>query len=51
MHSGGTTAALTCTGAATNVNGARTGATADVTPFAGPSVRLLVEPTDAAAPA
>lgn len=48
VHSGGTTAVLSRAGAATDVDGAWSAATADLTPFAGQSVRILIEAADAA---
>jgi hypothetical protein len=47
VHSGGTTAVLTQAGAATNRNGAWGFGTANLTPYAGQSVRILVEAADA----
>lgn len=47
VHPGGTTALISQTGAASNRNGAWTAGTADLTPYAGQSVRLLVEAADA----
>ncbi|MFI7022874.1 M14 family zinc carboxypeptidase [Micromonospora sp. NPDC049900] len=47
VHNGGTTALLTQAGAATNRNGAWTQANLNLTPYAGQSVRILVEAADA----
>jgi hypothetical protein len=43
VHSGGTTALLSQAGAASNRNGAWSTGTANLTPYAGQSVRLLIE--------
>ncbi|QKW11736.1 M14 family zinc carboxypeptidase [Verrucosispora sp. NA02020] len=47
VHNGGTTALLTQAGAASNRNGAWTQANLNLTPYAGQSVRILVEAADA----
>ncbi|GGM32368.1 hypothetical protein GCM10011608_16160 [Micromonospora sonchi] len=47
VHSGGTTALLTQAGAASNRNGAWTVSNLNLTPYAGQSVRILVEAADA----
>ncbi|MFG1886797.1 M14 family zinc carboxypeptidase [Micromonospora sp. NPDC049051] len=47
VHNGGTTALFTQAGAATNRNGAWAVANANLTPYAGQSVRILVEAVDA----
>ncbi len=47
VHSGGTTVLSTITGAASNRNGAWGGGSANLTAYAGQSVRFLVEATDA----
>ncbi|BCJ59078.1 M14 family zinc carboxypeptidase [Micromonospora endophytica] len=47
VHNGGTTALLTQAGAASNRNGAWTVANLNLTPYAGQSVRILVEAADA----
>jgi hypothetical protein len=47
VHSGGTTAVLTQAGAASNRNGAWATANANLTPYAGQSIRILIEATDA----
>ncbi|MEU4778646.1 M14 family zinc carboxypeptidase [Micromonospora sp. NPDC023633] len=47
VHNGGTTALFTQSGAATNRNGAWAVANANLTPYAGQSVRILVEAADA----
>ncbi|MET7671521.1 M14 family zinc carboxypeptidase [Micromonospora luteifusca] len=47
VHNGGTTALLTQAGAATNRNGTWTLANLNLTPYAGQSVRILVEAADA----
>ncbi|NLU80189.1 zinc carboxypeptidase [Micromonospora sp. HNM0581] len=47
VHNGGTTALLTQTGAASNRNGAWTVSNLNLTPYAGQSVRILVEAADA----
>ncbi|MEV6691021.1 M14 family zinc carboxypeptidase [Micromonospora sp. NPDC051196] len=47
VHNGGTTALLTQTGAASNRNGAWTQANLNLTPYAGQSIRILVEAADA----
>ncbi|MEJ3748390.1 M14 family zinc carboxypeptidase [Actinomycetes bacterium KLBMP 9797] len=46
VHSGGTTALFTQAGAASNRNGGWATATANLTPYAGQSVRILVEAAD-----
>ncbi|GIJ08313.1 M14 family zinc carboxypeptidase [Micromonospora andamanensis] len=46
VHNGGTTALLTQTGAASNRNGAWTVSNLNLTPYAGQSVRILVEAAD-----
>jgi hypothetical protein len=48
VHSGGTTPVFTKTGAATDVDAAWTLATANLTPYAGQSIRILIEAADAA---
>ncbi|HEU4425016.1 MAG TPA: hypothetical protein VFR67_21005 [Pilimelia sp.] len=45
VHSGGTAVVLTRTGAATDMDAAWTAATASLTPYAGQSIRLLIEAT------
>ncbi|MEU9505882.1 M14 family zinc carboxypeptidase [Micromonospora sp. NPDC048170] len=47
VHAGGTTALFTQSGAASNRNGAWAVANANLTPYAGQSVRILVEAADA----
>ncbi|WP_433389240.1 M14 family zinc carboxypeptidase [Micromonospora sp. KLBMP9576] len=47
VHSGGTTALFTQSGAASNRNGAWAVSNANLTPYAGQSVRILVEAADA----
>jgi hypothetical protein len=47
VHSGGTTALLTVAGAASNRNGAWATANLNLTPYAGQSVRILIEAADA----
>ncbi|MEV2236552.1 M14 family zinc carboxypeptidase [Micromonospora sp. NPDC049891] len=47
VHNGGTTALLTQAGAASNRNGAWTVSNLNLTPYAGQSVRILVEAADA----
>ena len=47
VHNGGTTALLTQAGAASNRNGAWTAANVNLSAYAGQSVRILVEATDA----
>ncbi|WBB65464.1 M14 family zinc carboxypeptidase [Micromonospora sp. WMMD812] len=47
VHNGGTTALLSQAGAATNRNGAWAVANLNLTPYAGQSVRILVEAADA----
>jgi hypothetical protein len=47
VHNGGTTALLTQAGAATNRNGSWAVANLNLTPYAGQSVRILVEAADA----
>ncbi|GIJ23358.1 M14 family zinc carboxypeptidase [Micromonospora lutea] len=47
VHNGGTTALLTQSGAASNRNGAWTTSSLNLTPYAGQSVRILVEAADA----
>ncbi|MFG3553762.1 M14 family zinc carboxypeptidase [Micromonospora sp. NPDC047557] len=47
VHNGGTTALLTQTGAAANRNGTWAVANLNLTPYAGQSVRILVEAADA----
>jgi len=47
VHSGGRTVVLSRTGAATDVDGAWTVATANLTQFGGQSVRILIEAADA----
>jgi carboxypeptidase T len=47
VHSGGTTPVLTQAGAASNRNGAWATATANLTPYAGQSIQILIEATDA----
>ncbi|MEU7929791.1 M14 family zinc carboxypeptidase [Micromonospora sp. NPDC049801] len=47
VHSGGTTALLTQTGAASNRNGSWAVASLNLSPYAGQSVRILVEAADA----
>ncbi|MFI7076438.1 M14 family zinc carboxypeptidase [Micromonospora sp. NPDC049903] len=47
VHNGGTTALLTQAGAASNRNGAWAQANLNLTPYAGQSVRILVEAADA----
>lgn len=47
VHNGGTTVLFTQSGAATNRNGAWAVANANLTPYAGQSVRILVEAADA----
>jgi hypothetical protein len=47
VHNGGTTALFTQTGAATNRNGAWGVGNANLTPYAGQSVRILIEAADA----
>ncbi|GIJ26557.1 hypothetical protein Vqi01_17190 [Micromonospora qiuiae] len=47
VHSGGTTALLTQAGAASNRNGAWTVSNLNLTPYAGQSIRILVEAADA----
>ncbi|MGW4464676.1 M14 family metallopeptidase [Micromonospora sp. NPDC004704] len=47
VHNGGTTALLTQAGAASNRNGAWTSANLNLSSYAGQSVRILVEATDA----
>jgi carboxypeptidase T len=47
VHSGGTTALLTVAGAASNRNGAWATANANLTPYAGQSVSILIEAADA----
>ncbi len=46
VHNGGTTALLTQTGAASNRNGAWTQSNLNLTPYAGQSIRILVEAAD-----
>ncbi|GIJ33324.1 M14 family zinc carboxypeptidase [Micromonospora sediminimaris] len=46
VHSGGTTALLTQAGAASNRNGAWTVSNLNLTPYAGQSIRILVEAAD-----
>ncbi|MFF5213834.1 M14 family zinc carboxypeptidase [Micromonospora sp. NPDC000442] len=46
VHSGGTTTLLTQAGAASNRNGAWTVSNLDLTPYAGQSIRILVEAAD-----
>ncbi|GIJ75910.1 Zinc carboxypeptidase [Micromonospora phaseoli] len=47
VHNGGTTALLTQAGAASNRNGAWTVSNLNLTPYAGQSIRILVEAADA----
>nr|WP_246277958.1 M14 family zinc carboxypeptidase [Phytohabitans rumicis] len=47
VHSGGTTALFTQAGAASNRNGAWATQTVSLTPYAGQSIRILIETTDA----
>ncbi|MFV2102006.1 M14 family zinc carboxypeptidase [Micromonospora sp. LOL_024] len=47
VHNGGTTALLTQTGAASNRNGAWAVSNLNLTPYAGQSIRILVEAADA----
>ena len=46
VHTGGTTAVFTRNGAASNVNAAWAATTANLTPYAGQSVRILIEAAD-----
>jgi len=46
VHSGGTTAVFTRNGAASNLNAAWAAASANLTPYAGQSVRILIEAAD-----
>ncbi|PZG12624.1 zinc carboxypeptidase [Micromonospora craterilacus] len=48
VHNGGTTALLTQAGAASNRNGAWTTSNLNLTPYAGQSIRILVEAADLA---
>jgi carboxypeptidase T len=48
VHNGGTTPLLTQAGAASNRNGVWTSGTANLSPYAGQSVRILIEAADAA---
>jgi murein tripeptide amidase MpaA len=47
VHNGGTTAVFTRAGAASDIDGAWTSTSANLTPYAGQSVRILVESADA----
>jgi hypothetical protein len=47
VHSGGTTAVFTRTGAAADLDAAWASATANLTPYAGQSIRILIEAADA----
>jgi carboxypeptidase T len=47
VHSGGTTQVLNVAGSATNRNGAWTGGTANLTPYAGQSIQILIQAADA----
>ena len=51
VHNGGTTVVFTQAGAASNRNGAWALATANLSAYAGQSVRILIEAADASAPA
>ena len=48
VHNGGTTAVLTVNGAATDRDAAWTAGSANLSPYAGQSVRILIEASDAA---